>query len=318
MAESVDQAWSTSPPASQIRVYQGFWTNWSHGPILGNTLTLSRGTGDILIAFTAMFVGFVGCRFWRIVCQVVYYLYSTAEPQGPVHHQRQVILRNASTPESALSYFLHMVYAWKKKKKSLLSLLPVILLAIGCFSLSTLAGIFSSYTSSSAGDEVLIDAANCGMLRRNGPDFWAGLAHLTPLIYNALDHALRCYSGNPSIGISCRTFIHDRTKTFIDEHASCPFDDRICRSNASNLILDSGYINSHSDLGVNSPTKYRVLSRERLHCAPLVTEGYSIDTLDGTYYNYGPTEMYGRSNYTYFARYPDAKLAQPNADYSVL
>lgn len=41
---------------------------------MGATLTLDRRDGNLLIAFTAVFVGMVTERFWRIACMLVVYL----------------------------------------------------------------------------------------------------------------------------------------------------------------------------------------------------------------------------------------------------
>jgi hypothetical protein len=40
---------------------------------MGATLTLDRRDGNLLIAFTAVFVGIVTERFWRIACMLVVY-----------------------------------------------------------------------------------------------------------------------------------------------------------------------------------------------------------------------------------------------------
>lgn len=41
---------------------------------MGATLTLDRRDGNLLIAFTAVFVGMATERFWRIACMSVVYL----------------------------------------------------------------------------------------------------------------------------------------------------------------------------------------------------------------------------------------------------
>lgn len=106
---------------------------------MGATLTLNRVDGNLLIAFTAVFVGVVTERIWRIACVLVSYFskrivrdhatsksfghfrsaqtnnigldtdvgdsrifyrcYSSSEPRDALYHQQQAILRN-STCES--------------------------------------------------------------------------------------------------------------------------------------------------------------------------------------------------------------------------
>jgi len=53
-------------------VYIGTWTNWSRGSVLGATLTLTRSNGNLLIAFTAVFVAFISARFWKIACFAIH------------------------------------------------------------------------------------------------------------------------------------------------------------------------------------------------------------------------------------------------------
>lgn len=56
-------AFGTGDRAPAFEIYQGFWTNWSYGPIFGRILTISRQNADLVIAFTGVFVTFVGVRF---------------------------------------------------------------------------------------------------------------------------------------------------------------------------------------------------------------------------------------------------------------
>lgn len=54
--------WSGAASTVQNSVYLGIWTNWSKGAVMGATLTLDRAQGNLLIAFTAVFVGIVTDR----------------------------------------------------------------------------------------------------------------------------------------------------------------------------------------------------------------------------------------------------------------
>lgn len=60
-----------------------------------------------------------------------------------------------------------------------------------------------------------------------------------------------------------------------DRNASCPFTGDICLSEFGNLKLDTGYINTHEDLGINAPREDRFFLRNMYHCAPLKTDGFS-------------------------------------------
>ncbi len=123
----------------------GAWTDWSRGAVYGATLTLYRRDGDLLIAFVAFFVAYVGTRFWRLLCVILHYIYSSGDARDGVHHQRQVLLRNAPNAEAALWTLTDIGLAWRKiAERVWVRLLPIVGLAVACIVGFTLAGVFSS------------------------------------------------------------------------------------------------------------------------------------------------------------------------------
>lgn len=98
----------------------------------------------------------------------------------------------------------------------------------------------------------------------------------------------------------------------VDSQAACPFhNSSICRSNSSNIRLDTGYISLLNDLGVNAPSDQDILFRKVLHCAPLDTQGYT-EPINGwndnfTIYNYGPLHENFNLSYTYMIATPYAQ-----------
>ncbi|KAI0178465.1 hypothetical protein BJ166DRAFT_51477 [Pestalotiopsis sp. NC0098] len=124
----------------------GLWTNWTLGPTMGKTLTLTRQDADLLIAFTAFFIGWVGARFWRILCLVCHRMLSSKEPQDGLYHQRQVILRNSSSAEDGLWKSVQLLWHWRGAARSRLRrLLPICLMASACIAAFVTAGGYSSH-----------------------------------------------------------------------------------------------------------------------------------------------------------------------------
>lgn len=79
LAEMMHQApWADGATTPKDDVHLGTWINWSRGPVMGATLTLNRREGNLLIAFTAVFVGIATERLWRIACMLV--MLSQSEP----------------------------------------------------------------------------------------------------------------------------------------------------------------------------------------------------------------------------------------------
>jgi hypothetical protein len=97
--------WTTNGPTTEFEAQTGVWMNRSRGQTMGATLTLGRQNGNLLIAFTAFFIGLVSLRFWRIAFFLLHRYYSIPRANDMLHHQRQGTLRNSPNPESSLWAF---------------------------------------------------------------------------------------------------------------------------------------------------------------------------------------------------------------------
>ncbi|KAI0977246.1 hypothetical protein F4678DRAFT_477341 [Xylaria arbuscula] len=274
------------------RVYLGAWINWSRGPVFGATLTLNRNTGTLLISFTAFFVTVVASRFWRIACSILHRKLSTTDYRDALHHQRQAVFRNSSSSGSGLWSFIQISWAWRHlTQKNLSRTLPHIIFAAICLLAFSFASGFSSSISTAVGDEVLIDGTNCGYVDRHLVTTKEYIEILDPwlasVVSNAANYAQQVYSPNKTGVLSNGAFIRKTLNTISNSEAPCPFKDNMCRSNMSNLLLDTGYINICRDLGLNLPKDECFILRNVAHCAPLETTGRSE-----------PTEYGDSSNYT--------------------
>ncbi len=300
--------------AEQYPIYTGFWTNWSRGRIMGATLTLKQADANLIIAFIAFFIAFVSARFWRILCFVLHRLYSTSDPQGTIYHQCQVILRNCSSPEEGVRLIIQLLWASHSQKRFRAIFAAVT--AILCIATFTTAGIFSSLISTSFGSEVLLKSSNCGyMLYPKASDAGRSTAdgYLAEQVNNAANYARRCYSNNSAGYLGCGNFVRNKLTFSVDTRASCPFQNEVCRKSSTNLRLDTGYIDSHGDFGLNTPPDQRIQWRNVLHCAPLATDGFkgsqnSTSLGNLTFYDYGPV-ISSTINHTYVAQSVEAQYA---------
>jgi hypothetical protein len=265
-------------------VYLGVWTNWSRGAIQGSTLTTTKAYGNLLISFTAVFIGLVTTRLWKILCLLLHRYYSTANPRGTVHHQRQVILCNSASPEAGLFDVVKLFYAWRRSGlQRLIGLVPLLLFAVTYLVSLTVAGGFSSTISTAVGDEVLIRSGFCGPIvtSQDIRDDGTSTRFVAEKLYNAANYAQQCYStgnssGDQSSTMACNKFVVSNLRTATVNYTSeCPFQQKICRSTRSTLRLDSGYIDSNNDLGLNAPRNARVAVRYVMQCTPLETQGYT-------------------------------------------
>ncbi|OJD30592.1 cytochrome p450 protein [Diplodia corticola] len=258
-------------------IHVGTWTNWSYGRILGVTLTLPRREGDLLIAFFALFVTIVGTSVWRISCFTLHQLYSREAARDGLYHQRQAILRNSANGASGLWSFLQVTWSWRGNSRRLYRrIIPVITLTILLLGLFAAASGFSSRIATTMGNEVLLSAQRCGALDPNAAQNFTGyessiVAYWSQRLNVYANYAEQCYSNKSDLN-SCQTFINKQLKTTVDRNASCPFHGNIC-STSSNIRFDTGFLDSHYDLGLNSPPSERYLYRRTTHCGPLRTEG---------------------------------------------
>jgi hypothetical protein len=122
--------------------------------------------------------------------------------------------------------------------------------------------------------EVLVSGRNCGLLSSNSVligDVGDITRYYSQKSIEAFTYATQCYQVPRPAG--CDTFTQKTLPYTVNINASCPFTKDVCKSNANNLLLDSGDLDSFTHLGFN--TGPRFLLRYRTHCAMLETEGFT-------------------------------------------
>ena len=154
--------------AMTTHIHHGAWINWSHGTILGATVTLGDRSGGLLTSFIATFVTVVGSQLWRILSYIFHQIRSSKAPQDGLHHQQQVVFRNMSSPGGAAWTFLQQTWYWRGKADwAVLRTLPWALVSICYLALFAVLAIFSSEISKAPGSARLIVGQDCGYWRIN-------------------------------------------------------------------------------------------------------------------------------------------------------
>jgi hypothetical protein len=268
----------SSPDSSHI--YTGLWVNWSHGLVLGSTLTLSARDGGLLTSFLATFITVVGAQLWRILSFCFHQIRSSRGPQDGLHHQHQNIFRNTSSPGSAAWSFLLMGHAWRHKTRHpILRSLPWAILAIVYMSIFGVLSVFQSQTTKAVGNERLVQPTNCGYWRVDNGLTAQTEAAFTQKLTNdtilAANYARACYGGSPD-RLQCNVYPAQSVPYVIDHNATCPFEDGTCvYGNTAAFRMDTNLIDSHFDLGINAPTHERVQTRMVTTCAPLHVKNFT-------------------------------------------
>ncbi|OJD39060.1 uncharacterized protein BKCO1_3000121 [Diplodia corticola] len=243
-------------------VRTGLWTNWSHGSVFGATLTLSRDNANLLIAFVALFVTVVGTPSRRPL--------PSASSDTPERFQRQLCARH-SRPT---------VLGMARPCEGLApTTLPILTFAVLFFVAFALASGFSSRVATNS--EVLISSPHCGWLDYSLNMDSSELETIyIPYTYRdaftSANYAQQCYASNSTGVLTCGTFVKKRLPLKVQTNASCPFQRDMCKSNDRNLVLDTGYLDSHDDFGLNAPPSQRFKYRNVFHSTGLTRDTTTV------------------------------------------
>lgn len=300
------------------------------GPVGGLTLTVPVVWGVILIAILALVVKWAGTHFWGILCFILHDLRSTQASQDGLHYQHQALLRS-KTPETELLWRLYEIsWAWRSStSSSFRRSIPLALLAIVNLVAFLIAGIFSARVTVTNSEGLLVGL--CGWLASTADkdfplwtqDDWAAGDALFVSAYNgyrqSLTYTQTCYTSNilNSSDAQCKFPDTPYIESTINRDADCPFGSEVCTGRA--LTIDSGLINSDTQLGINADPGNRLQVRKKTSCAPfdmdVYSSGWTQDVQPGTemffpaalpndtykYYSLGSSWLYGApiSNFTF-------------------
>jgi hypothetical protein len=247
--------------------------------------------------------------------------FSSSEAQDGLYHQRQAILRNSDTAQDGAWRLVTSMNAWRsgaRARRPVLRLLPIIVLALAISSAFGVASVFSSSVTSETLNQVLLRGTRCGSTDENkASSVYKQLALLYPYhterATKFLYYGMQCYT-NDTHTDGCNTYLKPRLPLVSTRGIPCPFGDNICKLDSNNLMMDTGYLDSLDDLGINTAPNDRFQLRMVHQCAPLKTQGYTRDFNDSEYgavkrYMYGKVaNVKGNINWTFEAPVNNAFL----------
>jgi len=311
------------------QIYLGRWTDWSNGPVVGDSLTMSTRHATYLISFIATFDVWVASAAWDLIAFMLHQALTIRAPKNAAAHQIQVILRNCSTPVAFIRNAVFIGWAWRKRswritlKIFILALLPIIL-AI----LFVAAGVGSSRIASTG--DVLLLGNDCGLVNPNvtnaadeiqiqlGQGYQNGMrlslsnGYAQECYTNPFDTQTAQLDDSDVSRINCQGYTRGALN-YTTSTVDCPLGNT-CAAPA--LQLDTGLLDSHYDFGLNQPQKNRVLYRKVTTCAPLVTDGFS----NNEFSNVGSQEnvavySYGNNSYQPTRFGATGLIPSPNATF---
>ena len=224
----------------------------------------------------------MGGQSWNIICFAAHQLRTTTQARDGMHHQQQAVLRNNTSDISTLWQFIKIGWAWRSIPwRSIRRSLPPILIGIVHLLSFGAASILASYITS-AGNQVLVARSpTCGKWGPNSdaqviadPELTVAFqSYRTTIMETSKQYVLNCLKEPQSLP-ECNVFKSLQLK-WTSTKVPCPFDGLCLGPANSSLNMDTGFIDSRDDLGINAQNDDRVKIRRNTTCIPITTEGYT-------------------------------------------
>lgn len=276
-------------------VHQGFWTDWSKGAVLGLTLTLDSIGSSILASSLTLFITICGIQLWTIVRYIIHQRGTVSFGIAPTPHleRQQRILRNATSAPSTARLMLELAWTCRKSNGKRAVRAYMIGTAAIIYTLAfSVAVIFSSQVISATvvhgnsavllKNKTMCGPANQSYLEhtaaRNAAsvaDFNIVASHQNKSAIEArlsLQYAQECYRSpaKPTdTTSSCFTLKQPTLKWNTTNTLDCPFSDELCSRDSGSVVLDTGYIETHTHLGLNARPGERLRYRRVTKCTIL-------------------------------------------------
>ncbi|KAI1610948.1 hypothetical protein EDD36DRAFT_420972 [Exophiala viscosa] len=300
-------------------VHEGFWADWSKGGTWGLTWTLCPMHGNILTNVLALYFAILGVRLWVIVRYTLHQITSQSELLTPHLHNEQLILRNAHSGLATARLMLGLACTSRRSSgrpsfRSYSIGLFAIIYAFSFMAGDVLSNFAISVGSTNGGSPVLWRSPRCGVWNEtyleivNNGDFLDEEEFSQTVEYTAkrasdvqrsLEYAQECYLNSSSTNSStCHTF-KTRNLAWQTDLGSCPFSSQLCHQDSETFVLDTGYIDSHDDLGINATPDNRLKYRRKTTCAVLNDTAH-IKGWDGSVVNSSSPKPSPDAAYAYY------------------
>ncbi|SMQ55973.1 unnamed protein product [Zymoseptoria tritici ST99CH_1A5] len=279
---------------SSLEIVTGYWIDYGKSPFHRARLTLTTNESNLLLVALAVLTALTGEYLWQILCQLMFLRRATDEARDGLFHQTQLSLRNDDSPGEFSWSMFRLGVAWGKRRSSfrwrafrwaVFGLVMLILNNASSFWLPVLA---------SEGEVLIKGTPNeVNWTRVDFPDPKTqkdvmdqdtrermSIMSSGSKVFSS--YAASCYpdlnaeAGFNRIGSNmCGWYVQRYLNTSVAFPRVCPFAQDLCAVPSDQVIrVDSGRINSHDHLGINSPPNARVEIETSITCSPLRTDGY--------------------------------------------
>jgi len=261
--------------SSNSTIYTGnIWKEYGSGKLI---LTLDGAAAGALQAAIPLWISLVGPLTWVLIqypwfqCSVL--RRTKTRPFHPYfYRQKQVLLRNSSGDLGTASDSISFFKAWWKHGvwKAFWRTGPLFVTAILFWCVWQVTAIVSFYIWQTTPPTVGLSRGGvCGYNFLQGPGAETSYRRSGLLeTIQAETYVSQCY-GSGSSG-ACNVFAKQAI-SYTDSNATCPFatSDICIDVNSTPYQLDTGAIDSHTDLGINAPPQNRVTYQKINICSPI-------------------------------------------------
>ncbi|KUJ10441.1 uncharacterized protein LY89DRAFT_723648 [Mollisia scopiformis] len=301
--------------SSNETIYRGFWTNYSKGEVGGLTLTLTTRNGGILIAVLAIFIQLIGVQSWGIVRFITHQLRATTQARSGLYHQQQAILRNDNSDTSTVWELTRTAYAWRSQSPksfqnsiALVSIGILHLLAFGATS------ILASHITTTDSQVLVAQSPHCGPWEAEVNNPLSPVSMIADsygflTMQSSGKYVENCLAESASLP-ECDMFKRLELNWTSTTNQPCPFGDMCLGPANGSLYMDTGYVDSRDDLGINGKDEDRIQWRRNATCVPIKTDGFS--TNGTSVVNYKDPHYYGRNNFNYTALFYGPMYGSPS------
>jgi hypothetical protein len=132
------------------------------------------------------------------------------------------------------------------------------------------ASIFTSEVTKSVGNSTIILGPSCGYIMPSNENKTQSIDYTSKTLadtYEAAVYVRQCYRETTSL--ACSVYNRRSLSFTTNPNASCPFLGLCIFNDNSAFSMDTGLVDSHSDLGINARPENRIKYRRVTTCAPI-------------------------------------------------
>ena len=273
---------------SQQQAYTGFWVDRTRNYVLGHTLTLKSTEGAYIIAALTSLVTIAGASAWTLLAFALHQVRANNDTHDAAFYQHQVVFRNAGSALGSVWTLYKTARAWKNTSKLSRRTWVLLLFPFFTWAIFETASVLQARIATKAYNVNLVKLRNqnCGFVDQidgtiaTAAQFGGKKANDTRA---ARTYASQCYNQNlGALGCTLMPVQYLNYTTNMD--TPCPFKPATRCSTGINgaVSFDTGYIESHRDLGINARNDKRLETRIVRACSPLHTGDLVTETPDSS------------------------------------